>query len=202
MSLIHQNSPKVKRSSSDQNSLPVTPQRINNIQKQIRAVSSPIASGYSSISSSPFSPLTNTYSSPLSVATPSSSVSSATKVNISPEALKMEGDCLADAVNNWRIRAKENGIKVSLNEKTTDGKHFSTRKSIYIHKTLEDLSVTTGDYMLLISLYFYLRHHRCTSTFFSVHATSLACFAFSSEIYRYYGYDDSVSSSHSCPSAT
>ena len=116
MPQIQHTSPKIKRSSSDQNYLPVTPQRFNNIQKQSRAVSSPITPGFSSIASSPFTPLTNTYSSPLSVATPSSSVSSGTKVNLSPENIKIDSSSLADAVTNWRVRAKENGIKVSLGE--------------------------------------------------------------------------------------
>ncbi|KAH8116125.1 hypothetical protein DFH11DRAFT_1742507 [Phellopilus nigrolimitatus] len=88
---------------------PVTPQRTNRGPK-MRAASSPLTPSNSSTISSPFTPITNVYSSSSSLVSPDSSVS--TKVEFSPESAKSKTRSPADATNNWRSRAKENGIKV------------------------------------------------------------------------------------------
>ena len=102
-------SPKLTRASSERLPLaPVTPQRINSLNKQLRTPSSP---SLSSMISSPFTPITNCYSSASSLASPNSSIS--TKVDYSPETTKLKIKSIADTTNNWRTRAKENGIKVT-----------------------------------------------------------------------------------------
>ena len=105
-------SPKAMRSSSISERrpfAPVTPQRTNRGHKS-RVVSSPLTPSNSSIMSSPFTPITNVYSSASSITSPDSSVS--TKVGFSPESVKSKSKSVADATHNWRSRAKENGIKV------------------------------------------------------------------------------------------
>ncbi|KLO16116.1 hypothetical protein SCHPADRAFT_938160 [Schizopora paradoxa] len=113
-------SPKKPRASSERRPLvPVTPQRINSAQKQNRFASSPLTPN-SSIVSSPFSPITNVYSSTSTFATPNSSVSSQNKFDVSPAVLKFKSKSLADVTSNWRSRAKENGIKVSADDAADD----------------------------------------------------------------------------------
>ncbi|KAL5498671.1 hypothetical protein ACEPAH_2026 [Sanghuangporus vaninii] len=107
-------SPKVTRSvsvSERRPLAPVTPQR-NNRANKMRVASSPLTPSYSTSSaiSSPFTPITNVYSSSSSFVSPNSSVS--TKVGFSPEPIKARRKSIADATQNWRSRAKENGIKV------------------------------------------------------------------------------------------
>lgn len=111
-------SPKTMRSvsASERRPLaPVTPQR-NNRANKMRVVSSPLTPSYSisSVVSSPFTPITNVYSSSSSFVSPNSSVS--TKVGFSPEPIKARRKSIADATQNWRSRAKENGIKVDNEE--------------------------------------------------------------------------------------
>ncbi len=115
-------SPKKPRASSERRPLvPVTPQRINTVQKKNRFASSPLTPN-SSIVSSPFTPITNMYSSTSTFATPTSSVSSQSKFDVSPTVLKFKSKSLADTTSNWRTRAKENGIKVSADEALDGGK--------------------------------------------------------------------------------
>ena len=104
-------SPKTKKASERRALAPVTPQRINRLPKQTRTPSTPLTPSYSSIVSSPFTPITNVYSSASSVASPNSSAS--TKVDFSPDIVKSKAKSLAESTNNWRTRAKENGIKVA-----------------------------------------------------------------------------------------
>ncbi|OCB89126.1 hypothetical protein A7U60_g3725 [Sanghuangporus baumii] len=111
-------SPKVTRSvsvSERRPLAPVTPQR-NNRANKMRVASSPLTPSYSTSSaiSSPFTPITNVYSSSSSFVSPNSSVS--TKVGFSPEPIKARRKSIADATQNWRSRAKENGIKVDGQE--------------------------------------------------------------------------------------
>ncbi|KAL5476813.1 hypothetical protein ACEPAI_2999 [Sanghuangporus weigelae] len=111
-------SPKTTRSvsvSERRPLAPVTPQR-NNRANKMRVASSPLTPSYSTSSaiSSPFTPITNVYSSSASLVSPNSSVS--TKVGFSPEPIKARRKSIADATQNWRSRAKENGIKVDGGE--------------------------------------------------------------------------------------
>ena len=94
---------------------PVTPQR-NGRANRMRVASSPLTPSHSisSVISSPFTPITNIYSSSSSFVSPDSSVS--TKVSLSPDSIKLKQRSIADATNNWRSRAKENGIKVNNDE--------------------------------------------------------------------------------------
>lgn len=104
-------SPRARKSSERRPLAPVTPQRMNRLPKQMRTPSTPLTPSYSSVVSSPFTPITNVYSSASSVASPNSSAS--TKVDFSPDILKSKSKSIADTANNWRTRAKENGIKVA-----------------------------------------------------------------------------------------
>lgn len=115
-------SPKTTRSVSASDNdhrrsfAPVTPQRNN---RRSRVASSPLSQTNTSpsIIASPFTPITNVYSSASSVASPNSSIS--TKIGFSPDYVRSsKAKGIADATNNWRSRAKENGIKVANDEES------------------------------------------------------------------------------------
>lgn len=132
----------------DQNTmLPVTPQRISRVQKQIRAVSSPLTPSNFTFFSSPFTPVTNTYSSPSSVDTPNSSVSSGTKVDISPVILKFKNASVADVADNWRERAGEHGIKVSASMEAEGSIYVSTGTFMSSEWQSLECAGTTGSCM-------------------------------------------------------
>ncbi|KAL5514336.1 hypothetical protein ACEPAG_2424 [Sanghuangporus baumii] len=127
-------SPKTMRSvsvSERRPLAPVTPQR-NNRTNKMRVASSPLTPSYSTSSaiSSPFTPITNVYSSSSSFVSPNSSVS--TKVGFSPEPIKARRKSIADATQNWRSRAKENGIKI-------DGEEASYADSLGRHSPKDSI---------------------------------------------------------------
>ncbi|KAI5120895.1 hypothetical protein M0805_002995 [Coniferiporia weirii] len=105
---------------------PVTPQRTNRAYK-MRSVTSPLTPSSSSVISSPFTPITNVYSSASSLVSPNSSVS--TKVDFSPEAVKSKAKSVADTTSNWRSRAKENGRKTD-DERYPDADALNSSKEI------------------------------------------------------------------------
>ena len=70
--------------------------------------------------------MNNNYS-PSNTDTPASTASSGTKVDISPVILKYS-ESVADVAGNWRVRAKENGIKVD-NADDSKGDVFDLRST-------------------------------------------------------------------------